>query len=306
MVSQRGRPPRSRLRRFRFCPKCGTDLEKLHPIRVGDLYADPIGDTFWKGVEVKLTSTERVILNTLLTCEQMRWKRTDSGAGFYVSKEVVAERTDLGVDSLVVVMSRLRSKFVAVDSDFDNIETELKLGWRWSQVRIKKPVARFKSGMILYDDGTLLWMNRYTLELTERERIIMKTLMRARGEYVSTFDLREAVGISENSALYTLLNGLKAKFKIAGPEYVAVVGRRGMGYKLVIPTDEEELRRRRVYEEKRVGSGSTGTLMSEDKVRELRRRRKKGELVKDLAEEFGLAKSSCYGILSHRLWKHVT
>ena len=53
------------------------------------------------------------------------------------------------------------------------------------------------------------------------------------------------------------------------------------------------------------GEKNGKSILSESQVKTIRYIRTKGAAVSDIAREFGLAKSSIYGILNRRNWKHI-
>jgi DNA-binding response OmpR family regulator len=101
------------------CPCCGFDLALDEPVITGAMQFDPRGDVLWRGEKLNLTSSERIILGTLLK-ESPR----------HVSEAVLHERIDYEGDSHIahVMICRLRKKL----GDPNPIENDQGLGWRWA------------------------------------------------------------------------------------------------------------------------------------------------------------------------------
>lgn len=196
--SPKGRTLAYRHRRFAFCPCCGVDLEKLEPIRLGELYADPMGDTFWKGEPVDLTPTQRLILHSLLTARPSSQGKAGD-AGPFISNWLIAERAGITTASLKSYMSLLRLKFRAIDPGFDHIETG-KNEHRWSEKLLRSKVIASNSDLTLFERGRVLWRNKFSIYLSEVESIVLCELIKADGRPVATRKLSEACGWSERGA----------------------------------------------------------------------------------------------------------
>jgi DNA-binding response OmpR family regulator len=249
---KQGNPGRRRPR-FKHCPKCGHDLEALEPIQYGDLFADPIGETFWKDQPVRITPTERIILHTLLTGTPPRSQGRDWQPGHFVDKLILAERADSTVDSIDVIVSNLRMKFRQVDPDFNHIETKHSEGYRWSAFRVHKPVARWGSGtFVLYDDGELVWRMRWRIFLSKQEMMVMQALLEAQGDYMHWTKINQAIGSATDSAARAAVNRLKQRFKETDPKVMAIHGHHGRGWKVVKPDYvPEKTERQKKYAERR-------------------------------------------------------
>jgi hypothetical protein len=224
---------------LKHCPKCGYDLKSLEPVQYGDLFADPIGETFWKNQPVRISVTERIVLHTLLTGTPPRSAGRDWQPGQFVDKLIIAERADSSIDSVDVMICNLRMKFRQVDPTFDHIETKHSEGYRWSAFKVHRPIARWGPGtFVLYDDGELLWRNRWRIFLSAQETKVMKALIDAQGEYIHWTKVNEAIGSETDSAARAAVNRLRQRFKEADPSSLAIYSQSGQaskGYKIVRP-----------------------------------------------------------------------
>lgn len=226
-----------------FCPKCGYDLDDARPRRLGDLYADPMGETFWKGERVHLTATERVVLSSIVTTEQRAANREELGS--YTSGLVIAERADLTIDSVKVVITRLRQAFQQVDPDFDHIETATGFGYRFVMSPVARVLCRLP-GLVLQSDGTATWQNRYRIFLNTgkgHQLTIMTALMRAAGELVSNRELIKLINAPCRTGPFIAISGIRKKFAEADARIPIIIGDKGnrraggAGYRIYLPKE---------------------------------------------------------------------
>lgn len=107
-----------------FCPCCGYDLAADVPIETPAFRFDPRGAFVFRGVTVRLTPYERIVLDALLRAD-----------GRTVSESVLRERTGQSDDSdancIQCFISKIRKKLHAIEPDVDHIETIRCFGWRW-------------------------------------------------------------------------------------------------------------------------------------------------------------------------------
>lgn len=253
--------------RLKHCPNCGHDLVALEPVQYGDLFADPRGDTYWKGQLVKLSPTQRIVLHTILTGTPPRSQGRDWQPGQFIDRLIIAERADTNIDNVDVFLSTIRSAFRQVDPDFNHIETKHGEGYRWSAIRVHQPIARFETAFVLYDDGELIWRQKYRIFLSPVETKIMKLLLDARGEPVHWTKVCELLGRTETgSATRAAMNRLRKRFREADPKTPAIPSHRQRGAMVVRPTWTPELNeRQKAYAAKR----ATGwkPVHSRDKVK---------------------------------------
>ncbi len=104
------------------CPHCGFDLSNDDVITVGDLSFDPRGDIVFKGVALRFTTYEKIVLGTIL-----------KERGRAVSTEILRERIGYdGLNNVVEVMiCRIRNHFRNVDPTFDLLSKQRRGGYRW-------------------------------------------------------------------------------------------------------------------------------------------------------------------------------
>jgi hypothetical protein len=91
---------------------------------------------------------------------------------------------------------------------------------------------------VLYDDGELLWRNRWRIFLSAQETKVMKALLDAQGEYIHWTKVNEAIGSDTDSAARAAVNRLRQRFKEADPNSIAIYSQSGQaskGYKIVRP-----------------------------------------------------------------------
>jgi hypothetical protein len=232
-----GRPP-DRPRELLVCPGCGLDLDQARPKRIGDLYADPLGDTYWKGRPVHLSSTQRLIVDGLVTVRPYQSRR-DKEAGYFVSAIALAERSDLSVDSVNVEISRIRGLFRQVDPDFNHIEVSPGAGWRWSEQIVRKVVAAMGPWVVLYDTHEVEWRRIYRIFLSPKEAVAMRLLIEARGEYVGAEPINLALGWNTPLGAKQACYAIRRKFAKADPATPIMelkkraIGGRSVGYRIV-------------------------------------------------------------------------
>lgn len=224
MVVRRYKVPDVR-RELLFCPRCGTDLDNFRPRRIGDLFADPVGETYWKGQRVELNSTQRIILHSLLTMKHVSRRKTEKG--FFVSAEALAERVDATYKSIPVQIAYIRNAFRNVDPDFNHIEVSWGHGWRWSQKGEARNVIARMMYLVLHDDGTLLWLNKHRFYLTHKQTSFMKVLMDAKGDWVTGRQLIERAGFKNLTGPNYHSLQLRKLFKQAEPSKVLLETKSG-------------------------------------------------------------------------------
>jgi two-component system response regulator ChvI len=94
----------------------------------GDLQMDPLRHSCtWKGLDVRLTVTEFLILEALARRPGMVKNRDQLMDVAYDDQVYVDDRT---IDSHI---KRLRKKFREIDTDFNSIETLYGIGYRFSE-----------------------------------------------------------------------------------------------------------------------------------------------------------------------------
>lgn len=209
------RPPKSG-RVLVACPSCGTDLRSLEPRRIGELYADPIGDTFWKGQKVRLSGAERLVLHSILTLRDYQSRR-DRDNGHFVARVTIAERADISINALSVTMTHIRNKFRQIDPEFDQIEGQSG-GYRWTLNRLPRPLARSDNPVLaVYDSGEAHWRNKYVVQLSEQEAAALVLLIEARGARVLAATLGRVSEQTKNSTRlgYELVRRIRLKFAAA-------------------------------------------------------------------------------------------
>lgn len=210
----------------------------MRPRRIGDLYADPAGDTLWKGREVIITATERILLHSLLTAND-RQSRRDVDRGHFVSLMTLADRLDTSTETTKVYVSRIRRAFRLVDPDFDMIENESGVGYRW-RVGSKAPAvtARARNGRyVLYDDGSLLLNNcvRVFFDARKAARIlaILKALIDAQGDFVTTARLEQLTGLRQRNGLSCAISRIRRRMEDGRLEGYQIQASWGRGYRLL-------------------------------------------------------------------------
>lgn len=235
-------PPR-RIAELTHCPNCHHNLDAERPRHIGDLWADPRGDTVWKGRMVQLSDTLRILLHTLLTCADYRSRRVVDD-GYFVTGLTIAERLDMSTDSAKVYISHLRNRFRSVDPEFDQIEVSWGVGYRWRAVgKAPKAVARSRNGrFVCYDNGTVTVAN-HRLFLNPRAGgtlEYMKALVSASPEWVSNAKLAEAVMCERNGGrtVQWAMREMRKRLEAAGVEGVTIEAKRGLGYRLVAGADK--------------------------------------------------------------------
>lgn len=196
------------------CPGCGLDLSQQRVCEVGELWADPIGDTYWKGKPVRLSATLRLLLHSLL------------GRNF-ISGLVLAERLDATVDSVSVNLTHLRHAFRRVDPAFDQVETSHGEGWRWrTNAGTSKVIARKGQQFTLFANGEVLWRNRFRLFLEHGHQVAaLKLLIEADGpvgwraicEAIGRQDLIEK-GKGGPQQVHSVIAALRRRFAEADPK----------------------------------------------------------------------------------------
>lgn len=107
---------------MKFCPHCGTDLERLTPVALGTFRFDPNGEFTVGGRIVRLTPSERITVQTLIEAYPR-----------HVSRYVLLERMDSRGDgnTLSVLLHRLRRKLRAAGAG-DAIDSLPGQGCRWN------------------------------------------------------------------------------------------------------------------------------------------------------------------------------
>jgi DNA-binding winged helix-turn-helix (wHTH) protein len=231
-----GQLPVVRPSRFHFCPRCGVDLEELTVKQVGELIADPIGDTFWKGERVFLSASQRLMLDTLITgAGQISKRKIDRG--FFASVQAIAERADISVDSVKVELSRIRKRFRAVDPSFDHIEEQ----------PVQRPVAHWAPSKItLFDDNSVSWRSLYRVYLSPDEARGLALIIKARGEPVHVSKLMELIGKDRQMAGHRLVERIRAKFRAVDPEGIAIATAGGhRGYRLALPFETKKTKEKK-------------------------------------------------------------
>ena len=221
---QRGRPERRKpattkpRHAHHFCPNCGHDLQAMRPRRVGDLYADPFGETYWQGRQVKLSATQRLMVNSLLT------------DGLFVNSLALAERCGITIDSVPVIMTAIRHAFRAVDPPFDMIESDRAHGWRWRERNVVRVAARY-GPLIIYDNRECSWQARYRVFLTFNEYIALVYIAERKGEWVDTIELREFInektGGNSKFSASSLQTKLRKVFAAVDPSKPIFENKRG-------------------------------------------------------------------------------
>lgn len=108
-----------------LCPHCGIDLEKRSDTTIGELTASLYGDTFWKGVRVKLSECESEIVQALARSPNR-----------YILPEALLNIIDSEseTNTIQVLVHRIRAKFMAIDPAFNRIESRrghAQSGYRW-------------------------------------------------------------------------------------------------------------------------------------------------------------------------------
>lgn len=211
------------------------DLQRLEPLVLGDLLADPLGDTFWKGMRVPLTAAERLILHSMLTARPAS-QGVPGDKGPFIQAWVVAERAGVTASSLPTLISIMRSKFREIDPEFNHIESGKK-EYRWSEKLLRNKIIARNQDMTLYERGEVLWRGFHRIYLSEVEAIVLSELLRADGGYVSPARLGAACHWSARSAKRAVALVRK---KFADADAIPVIGvRRGVGYCLVPPPHRE-------------------------------------------------------------------
>ena len=74
---------------------------------------------------------------------------------------------------------------------------------------------------------------------------------------------------------------------------------------LIWETFKDNLRRRREHGTDPTGARNPKAKLTDDDVREIRRRRAAGELGTTLAKEFGVTSTQIYTITSGKQWRHI-
>lgn len=235
-----GRKKEPRRREFLFCPDCGSDLERQRPRRIGDLFADPRGDTIWKGREVILTVAERIILHSLLTASD-RQSRRDVDRGHFISALTIAERSDGAIGSLTVQLASIRRAFRQVDPGFNMIENRSGAGYRWRVGRkVPRVMARSRRHQryVLHDDGALVVNKgvRVFFDPVKATRIIglLQALILADGEYVASAKLLALGGPGGPNALWDAMRRIRDRLRAAGLDAACLQSNKKYGYKLVV------------------------------------------------------------------------
>lgn len=215
------------------CPSCGFDLAKARPIRTGELYADPMGETYWKGQRVQLSVTHRLILSGILLAAQNKQ---------FATKLALAERSDITIDSLDVMIMQIRDRFKNVDPEFAHIVTEYGEGYKWvDSIEVKRVlIAAPEIPLTLYDNGEAYWQNRFIVKLPSggnkgNEMRVLKVLLAARGEFVSTEELTKRADISCKEAMALLISKLRKRFAAQDPKSEIIIAHKGRGYAAVKP-----------------------------------------------------------------------
>lgn len=237
-ATPQGMPPR-RLVEFTHCPNCHHNLDAERPRQVGDLWADPRGDTTWKGHYVDLSATLRILLHTLLTCADYRSRRVvDDGP--FVSALTIAERLDMSIESAKVYISHLRNRFRAVDPEFDQIGTDWGNGWRWNAAgNVSKVVARSRDGVLVcYDNGTVIARNHrlYLQPRVGSALTYIRALVAASPDFVTNAALAKAAGVTNTGgrSVQYAMKSLRERIEAAGLAGVRLESKQRLGYRLVV------------------------------------------------------------------------
>jgi hypothetical protein len=211
-----------RVRTWVACPHCHRDLDELAPKELGDLYADPQGDTFWKGRDVKLNATLRIILNTLIVGNSHHSRR-DRDGGIFASVLHIAERADIGVESVKVMVSALRGAFRQVDPEFDHIEAGSN-EWRWSETKVRRPLANSqKLRLTVYDNGEADWRGYHRVFLSEQEAKALAMIIKAAGRPVTASELAKATSTGTLRMGYAVVGRVRKKFAEVDPN-IQIIG----------------------------------------------------------------------------------
>ncbi len=205
-------------RKWTVCPYCSRDLVALEPVRVGDLYHDPVGETYWKGQKVHLSPSERLILTALANAGGQVTRRTHEPC-YAISASALAERADISVESLPVLMSNLRKSFRLLDPEFNMIETEKGSGYRWATINPSTIlISQVGPRLTVFKNGECVWREKFRLKLSPWETRALVMLMEARGEIVSVEKLATLSGSGKFHTGHRVIELLRTKFKQVDPE----------------------------------------------------------------------------------------
>lgn len=112
------------------CPNCGYQLTRLVDFNLGDLHVSgEFGMMSWKGQVPHLTKTERTIALAIA----MAKGRIISRQALYAAGGF--DQLDNPDNHLSQYIKRIRDAFREVDKNFDQIETERGIGFRWKHDR---------------------------------------------------------------------------------------------------------------------------------------------------------------------------
>jgi DNA-binding response OmpR family regulator len=214
------------------CPSCGFDLVKARPIRVGELYADPLGETYWKGKRIEFNANFRLILSGILLASQNRHP---------AAKLALAERADISLNSVDVFIMKMRDMFKAVDPDFAHIETLWGEGYRWSETPVKQGIVSFPEiPLIMYDNGECHWQGRFMVKLAasrgkNNQVKVLKALAEARGDFLNIDKIQEITGIPGRHGVYIVVQAIMDKFAETDPKSRIIINHPRRGYAICKP-----------------------------------------------------------------------
>jgi DNA-binding response OmpR family regulator len=225
-------PAPSKEPQFLCCPSCGFDLVKARPVRIGELYADPMGETYWKGKQVPLNANFRLILSGILLASQSNKPAL---------KLALAERADVGLDSVDVFICKLRDKFKQVDPDFNHIETVWGEGYKWSETPVRQTILSFPQiPLVIYDNGECHWQNRYLVKLAmsrgkNNQVKVLKALAEARGDFLNIDKIQEITGIPGRHGVYIVVQSIMDRFAETDPKSRIIINHPRRGYAICKP-----------------------------------------------------------------------
>jgi hypothetical protein len=157
-------------------------------------------------------------------------------AGHFMPRLAIAERAGIVADGVQVELSKMRSKFRAIDPDFDHIESSVQGGtpggWRWREHAVAKVIAHSqRAKLTLFADGTCDWRSLYRVHLSDLESRTLKLIMDAGGQWVNR---RELAALTSNpdrlEAGNRVIELVRAKFRGADPKTPVILSRIGSGY----------------------------------------------------------------------------
>lgn len=108
---------------FRRTDLLASPQQKSEQIRLGQLHVDVSRMTVtWQGQPVALTVTEFWMLHALI-----------KHPGHVKSRQQLMDESQMVVDDTTITshIKRMRKKFIALDTDFDHIDTVYGMGYRW-------------------------------------------------------------------------------------------------------------------------------------------------------------------------------